>query len=358
MNGYDILDALTTLYARLLHLYPRKFRDEFAEEMQIVFQDSVKEAGGNGMLSMIFICLRELGGLPFNILREFWYEFKRKETLMVTNEKVVSKSAANEGASHWDAFNGMLPFVLFGVTCMFTKMDLPIHGGYPYLVFFAIALLGLLIGLVKGFPRWAYSYLGWSMVMSFWWMGMPTDTFKNSYSPITHNQLLGWWSWVPFLITIGIGLLVVRSIHPLRKLITDIWKDWTLLSLGLYTFGSFIFLLFDENHHPYLFAFMLATTLVIAASIWAYMKSTSIAKRVVAILSGYMASYSIVRICDATWDWAAYYGFPSSPPKPWYLELTGMIGMIVFWSAIMFWPALIGLVRYFINNRQRPGMVA
>ena len=349
--------GLLNFYSSLLLLYPRRFRDEFAEEMQVVFRDSVNEAVDEGVLSLILVCLRELSGLPFNILREFWHEFERKERNMVTDKNPDSKSTARNQTNYRDATLGMLPFALFGIASMIGKLGIPFLGVYADLAFYVIVLVGLLIGLGKDVPRWAYSYLGWSLLFAWWWTNMYTTGLKI-FGHTMFNEAWGWRIWYPLFITIGIALLWTRSLRPLRQLVHGIWQDWTLLSLGLYTFGGFVLLIFDENHHPYLFSFMFATTLVIVGSIWFYMKSANTGKQVIALLSGFVVSYIIVRICDATWDWAAYHGFPPSPPEPWYMEIIRTIAITAFWSAITFWPAIIGLVQHIVNNRQKPGMAA
>jgi hypothetical protein len=41
------------LYARLLYLYPRRFRSEFADEMNEVFRNSIQTAAEEGMGSPV-----------------------------------------------------------------------------------------------------------------------------------------------------------------------------------------------------------------------------------------------------------------------------------------------------------------
>jgi hypothetical protein len=86
---------------------------------------------------------------------------ERKEAVMVSNEKVESTLTSNVRSSRWEAFLSALPFAAFGVVCMMGKIRVPWIGIYGYLTFYLFVLLGLLTGLVKAFPRWAYSYLGW-----------------------------------------------------------------------------------------------------------------------------------------------------------------------------------------------------
>lgn len=353
----EFINTLTGLYSRLLSLYPREFHTEFADEMKTVFRDSLSEAMEGGILPLILTSAKELGGLPPSILREFWHELERKETIMVMNEKVETRSAVNKGNRYWGALIGTLPFALFGIASILSRTRYPFNA-YSYQAFYAVVLLGLLIGMIKGFPRWTYSYLGWSMVNSWYWSMMPIF-IKNVYSPALHNQLWGWRSWIPFLVTLGIGSLVARSLRPLRQLFRGIWQDWTLLSLAIYAFVAFASLLYDENHHPYLFAFIAATTIVVCLVVWASLKSDSSWKRVLFLLAGFVTALVLSNISYATQNYAGYYNLPPSLPQPWYTTaFDGIISWILLYSAIMYWPALIGLVRHMIINGQKPGMAA
>ena len=345
---------IIAVYSRSLVLYPRRFRNEFAYEMQDVFRDSLNEAIHEGALSFLFFCLKEFGGLPFHVLRELWHEIERKEMIMVTNEKTNFQSKT----TRWDALIGTLPFGLFGIASMIGKIRLPFWGIYADLVFYVIVLLGLLIGLIKGVPRWAYSYLGWSLVFAWWWSNMGTVGLKIFGFQINYWT---WQIWLPFLLTVGIALLWTRSLHPLRQLVRCIWQDWTYLSLMIYTFVAFVSLIYDENHHPYLLIFMAASTLVICMTVWVFLQSASSCKRVIALIAGFVVTLILSNISYlnnmsyVTQDYAPYYGLP---PQPWYTALNGVIGWTILYSGIIFWPALIGLVRHIINNRQKPGMIA
>jgi hypothetical protein len=54
---------MTRAYKLLLHLYPRRFRATFGEEMTRVFEESAKERRGQGPLAYSGFILRELMGL-------------------------------------------------------------------------------------------------------------------------------------------------------------------------------------------------------------------------------------------------------------------------------------------------------
>lgn len=63
------------LYATALRLYPRTFREAFADEMLAVFAEAFTEASGQGMLPAGLVCLNELLDLPLNLLREHLLTF-------------------------------------------------------------------------------------------------------------------------------------------------------------------------------------------------------------------------------------------------------------------------------------------
>jgi hypothetical protein len=348
----NIVGLLVFLYSKLLLLYPRSFQDEFAEEMQIVFRDSLTEALEEGFLTAALMCIKELIGLPFNILREFLHEFGRKEAIMVTNEKMELTSTHSVKASHWEAFLSALPFAVFGVVCIIGKIRVPWVGIYVYLAFYLFVLLGLLIGLVKAFPRWAYSYLGWSVVYAWWWTSMYTRGFIL-FGYTFGDEAWGWRIWAPLFITAGIAILLTRSIRPLRELVLGIWHDWTLLSLAMYSLVGFVMLLYDEVHSPYLLAFMTISTLLISTVVWIFMRSVNRFHRFIILLGSFIACLLIDRICGATWDSNAYYGLPAQPPTPWYSSLGEIIFFTVLWSPIIWLPALIGLFRSTFNKEPK-----
>ena len=336
-------------YSRSLDLYPRRFENEFADEMLVVFRYSFEDTLNKGTLQTLLFCLKEFGGLPFNILREFSHEFGRKEPIMVTNEKMEPASTRSVKASHWEAFLSALPFGVFGVVCMIGKVRVPWVGIYAYLTFYFFVLLGLLIGLLKAFPRWAYSYLGWSLVYIWWWTNAYTRGLKL-FGYTFGNEAWGWRIWAPLFITVGIAILLTRSVRPLRELVLGFWQDWTLLSLAMYSFVGFMLLLYDEVRAPYTIAFMTASTLVICASVWIFTRSANRLHRFITLLAGFFTGLLIDRICAATWDFNAYYGLPAQPPTPWYSSLLEIIFYTVLWSPIVWLPALVGLFKSTFNT--------
>ena len=334
--------TLTYIYSKLLRFYPEGFRCEFYDEMQVVFRDSLNEAVREGTPLFLFVCLKEFGGLPFHVLREFWHEFKKKEITMDTNGKMESKLVIKGSTSHSDALIGTLPFLLFGIASMIGKLIIPFLGIYTSLVFYVIVLLGLLIGLIKGVPRWTYSYLGWSLVFAFWWSNMGTPGLKIFGIQINHWS---WQMWSLLFVAIGIALIWTRSLHPLRQLVRGIGQDWLLVSFIIYTLFASFMLGYDENHHPYLFLFMIASTIILSASVWSFLRSSDTRKRVLSLLLGFVLAFAVTCICDATWDYHAYYGYPKPPAEAAYMPVIRYAAFLVFYGGILFLPTLLDGMR-------------
>jgi hypothetical protein len=202
-----------------------------------------------------------------------------------------------------------------------------------------LLLLGLLAGWVRRFPLWSYSYLGWTLVIAWWWSGI---YINGTY-----------WGYLSLLflgVTVVIGLLWTRSFDPIKKLFKDIWADWTRLSLAMYTFVGFAFLIYDENHHPYLLAFMATSTLAFTAGAWFFLRIGSLIGRIASIYSGFITGSLIAVICDRTWDSAAYYNLPEGTPNPWYSTIFQIVMILAFYSMILLWPAVIALLNR-VNDR-------
>jgi hypothetical protein len=232
---------------------------------------------------------------------------------------------------------GTLPFLGFGVISILGKLG-AFHNPQViaiYLAFYVGVLIGVLVGWVRGFPLWSYGYLGWSLLITWWLAGA---RINGSY--------WGMAFWFLFVIMILVALLWTRSLDPLTKLLSDIANDWSRLSLGMYTFITFVYLIYDENHHPYLLIFMAAATLAMAAGTWFFLRSTGLKGRVSSMVGGLVAGYLIGTICDRTWDAAAYYGFPEGPPDPWFLTVYRTFMILAFFSAILLWPVGISLLQH------------
>jgi hypothetical protein len=237
-------------------------------------------------------------------------------------------------SNRWQAFSGILPFLAFGLVSMIGKIDFISNYQWIFanLAFYVLVLAGLFIGWVREFPLWSYSYLGWSLVFAWWWTDIRTYGFDWGYR-----------IWIPFGISALIALLWMRSFTPIKKLLWDCWNDWTRLSLAMYTFVAFMFLIYDENHHPYLMIFLIISTLATTAGAWFFLRSATLKGRVGSILAGFVAIAVIGGISEATWDWRTYYGV-AEVSAPWYLTFLQAVISLVFVTVVLFWPAIVGII--------------
>lgn len=342
-----ILHLITSIYAGLLNLYPGRFRAEFGEEMRSVFSEVSREAAGAGKKRLAIIFMRELLDFPIGLIREHWLELvHRKDTAMSTGIEHMENPKTQEGpfkkerASRWEALVGMLPFLAFGLISMLGEVSPPIPSVYPYLVFYLLLLTGLVISGLKDFPSWSFSYIGWSLIFVWALNGVRIVGWTIFGTTLNIEAAIIWRIGILllFAIAIGIPLLWRRSLRPLKRLVRGTGHDLPRLSLGIYTFLAWLSLIYDENHHPYLIAFILASTLVTAAGAWAFLRSDSTKGQVLALVTGSAVAHILSLISYATWDWRTYYGLPPLEPDAWYVSAL----RILFVSAIMgiwlLWP--------------------
>ncbi len=308
----------------MLQVYPGGFRGRFAAEMAQVFRALCCEAyAESGVGGVMCLWLPALWDCVWSAIYQWWMRlFKRKVENMQTKpidrrDGILPLSVAQAGLA-------ALPFLAFGISSLVIRLEffhtypasLPLWQIlfiHPYLVFNWLILIGLGVGVLAGFPRWAYSFLGWALLFAWWWMDMG---FYGYYSD--------WKIWLPLLGVFLVTLLIRRSLQPLRALFTGMWSDWTLLSLGVYTLYGYVSMLYDENHHPYLLIFIAVTTLAISMGAWGYFRSVSPLRRVLALVGGLLLATVIGGINSATWDYRAYYGLPESSQN------VSLVGLILF----------------------------
>lgn len=249
---------------------------------------------------------------------------------------MTSPPPADRGA----ALLGALPFLAFGAASLAAKT----WGGVAsYLVFDAGVLLGLGIGWARGFPRWSWTYLAWAIIFAGWWMSMPAHGLVPAGLPVARDGLLEAWSWTPVALLALVLLLITRSAAPLRRLAAQLWQDWSLLSLGVYSLFAWVILLFDENHNPYLTPLLLAAGVVSAGGAWLYLRAATPGAGLAGLLAGFAGLWVVAAIDSATWDWHAYYGL-AAPPSP-FPEARRQALAFTLWAAAAALPALLGIIR-------------
>jgi hypothetical protein len=272
-------------YSKLLNLYPRRFRDEFAEEMQEVFRDSLDEAIKRGWFAFAITCTRELIGLPFNIIKEFWREFQRKETIMLGEKPTTTGQV----------MGGTLPFFLFGLFMIMWELPISLSESNWFLsvagsVFSGLLILpaiGFGIGWVQHFPRWSYPYAGMALIMALYIQNVTTPGLSFFGIPIFGQEPWGWRAWVPLAAAFMIALAVSRSRKPFTSFFTNLWKDWTIPSyLMVGALPLLLMIVFDEMDRMYSLYFMLAFAVLLVSMVILYLRGQTTWQRVLALTLG------------------------------------------------------------------------
>jgi hypothetical protein len=142
-----LLLFLTRMYSRLLRLYPARFRHEFSNEMQNVFDELAQETAKRGLGLLLAVFLRELGHLPGNLLLESWHEgFEPALLLKTVKEGTVQtiRKMRWVDVGSWQAtLASLLPlwFLCLAMVMAFSQIDIPV--GLVYIAFWLFPILSL-----------------------------------------------------------------------------------------------------------------------------------------------------------------------------------------------------------------------
>ena len=292
---------LTRLYSHLRKLYPDRFLDEFGGEMGDVFAQALSGMDDSGTppatrrVKMVRLFFREIWHFPLAYLDARRYHASlgpEDASLGIIGEQDTTETWVGMRTSWGEALIGALPFLLYGLAYLLEGVaEL---GGHNHLTFnlldgslnrptitltvemgvYFVSALGLLFGVLKGFPRWSYAYLGMSLY--FGW------SYNNqNYYGVFYK----WWVWLPSFAAIILGLLLTRSLQPLARLLQGAWNDWTRLSFALYAFAlpMLTFIFFDEAWGAFQLFGLFFDTVLLAAGAVAFLRSRTIWGRVLSL---------------------------------------------------------------------------
>jgi hypothetical protein len=234
---------------------------------------------------------------------------------------------------------GTAPFVLFGLAALLSKVSAT-QGQYEYPVFYLFITVGLVAGWVRGFPRWSLSYLIWGLIMAWWWSGMSAGTLGARLG-LSQQAQWGWIAWAPLGLAALLGLLLSRSLRPVRALAARLSRDWSWISLGAYTFLCWVVLIFDSNHHPYLLALIVGATVASGTGAVLYLRSAAGVQRGLGLLAGLAGIVLVSVYSELTWDFWAYYDLPGTPDTPQQIMLRWSLVTLIS-AVLLLAPLLLG----------------
>lgn len=163
------LRRLSRFYAFLTGLYPYEFRDEFAAEMQTVFQAKLFARAQAGVRAMWSVFWKELCDWPSAILKEYWIALRETYGRGIMSLTMEDKSWKID--KRRDAILASLPPLLFGIGIAIAALVIwgPWYvvpqwrmwtGVAIVLLPAAVIALGGTLALIKRLPAWGYTWAG------------------------------------------------------------------------------------------------------------------------------------------------------------------------------------------------------
>lgn len=338
------LQFLSRVYGMLLGLYPHNYLEEYREELQAVFDLSLQEAARKGRCGIAAVAMRELLGLPGAILCEHQRQRRRNRRVKQLGARfdfTPGSMSETLAALAPLLLLTMLSGLLFAADSIFGRFPTRLATVLSYLSLGLFFIL-LLVGFVKGLPRWSMPYMG--LLLAFFSLSKFADFLYANYDRyFWHGRLWIWDELVSQMymwsgLTLVVMLLVTAcAILPMFQRIR---RDWTLLSFLVYgALPLCILITFDEYRkaEPY----QLLIFIVLALGVWFYLHTNGKWKRFLVLFGALTFSLWIGAVSRGilrpyqTW----HYG----NQLDWAHELLAPIPMWLWLTFTMLIPSFISL---------------
>ena len=318
-----IIKRLSHIYALLTVLYPYGFRQDFAGEMQAVFQEKLIAASKTGKLDLWREFWKELRVFPIAILTEYWFAFRdtfgRGIMFLITEDKSWRLEEQR------DAIIASLPPVMVGFGIALGALVIReswnmipywrLMTGFAMMMFPGlIIVLGGIWALIKRVPPWGLIWIGAA--------GMGLVLFIKTLAEERADFGLPLLS--PALdIVIGILLLMVI----LLLVAVSAWQGWRhagMISLGFATtagMASFSMATAAPFNRYDLAVLAAPTGSIMASLIYLYLRKGDVG-RLIAILVFGVLNAVIFFVVASIWNLPE--GSPS-PVIPFLVLLTGVL---------------------------------
>lgn len=303
-------------YRVLLLLFPRRFRDEFSDEMLEIFSQAIEDAARVGSLAKVEAFLQELRDLPWVALKERLDRGPDREV------GILSPPTSWEGALSGKGLLVAMAAFLIPLIAIMTNSAPLSSRNFLLPIGFIFIVVVLVTGLLKGAPRWCLPYFGLaiSMITFHKVINGLTSAFPISFIP---GSVAGAWDqsyrllwegfvagmmWLSLFLGVAFVLACFSAIRHLRQFYWRIRQDWTQVSFILYGGAmTTLVLLFEDYHDEEPFA--LVSVICLAVGAWFYLRSPRSRQRALALVTG---------ITLAMWV-AAYGKYLIVPRQPWTL---------------------------------------
>ncbi len=277
-----IVRSLARLYQAGLHLYPRRFQVDFAEEMAEIFVEAAKSAAGQGALALGRFCLAELAGFLVGLWRAH------------RPAPAVNPGHALEGP--WrELVLALTVFLLPAVMVLVNGQGLHASGLPVAGLFLGVMIV---LGWLGGFPLWSLPYVGIVLVVAgylhlFQWVAgllqpaLISNLPPGRWDPSAYLLLEAASTGMVWLMLFCLTLLVVALLavfNRFQPLLKRVRHDWTLFSYVLYGESVFVLVLLFGSHHSEP-NYAISSLLCLLAGVWFFLRSPSRGQRLAALLA-------------------------------------------------------------------------
>jgi len=323
------IERLSRFYALLTILYPHDFRQDFAREMQAVFNEKLLETSERGAWALWRDFWKELHSLPMSVLTEYWSAFRNTFGRGIMSLITEDKSWKIENCR--DAIIASLPPVLFGLGITIGALVIwepwyavpewrlwagVIIGLIPALV---IAMGGL-FALIKRIPSWGYTWVGASAMGLLLFVKTLAEERADDGLPLISPRL-DFLVMILFLLGFAVLLMVAA------------WQGWRhagMVSLGFATMtGISIFSMATAAPlNRYDLAIMAAPVgLLMSLLAYLYVRKGGLGRLFAILGFGSLNTFMFLIVANA-WEIPSVHAFPV---VPFLVVLTGalLVGPLV-----------------------------
>ncbi len=284
---------LKKLYKTVLFLYPPRFRAEFGEEMQEVFDQAVIDCSHKGGLALVYLCLGELASLPASLLNAH-----QTGRLRGAPSGFISSPAPVSFSQSWQEL--LLALAVFLLPAGLILINQPFQKSAPLSLLAGLLFLAvmMLVGWLGGAELRSLANIGILLVIAtylvlFQWVaGLVAPALISDFSPgaldrSTYLLLEAASRGMLWLMLFCLTLLIVALLaifNRFQPLLHRVRHDWTLVSYILYGESLFALLLLFESQRFNL-SYAIASLLCLLAGLWFFLRSPVRWVRLLAMLT-------------------------------------------------------------------------
>lgn len=244
-----------------------------------------------------------------------------------------------------------------------SELDYILAGSIGFMLPYPVVLIALLVGWLKGFPRWSYPYLAYAFFFALYISFAATPGFSLFGMMMWDREMWGWRAFVPLAVILAIALLSGRAARrALRGMLGDIWHDWSRIAYAIYGLLPLIIpILQDETGREYRLPVTVIASAIMLLGAALYLGLASPRLRDALMLAGaYLCILAASLGSNLYWethdvDMITFTHRVIEGPIPWSKVIfPSLSGSLFFTLILLLVPALVGLTHW-LSNRGHPG---